>query len=149
MGQAFSNDLRRRILRAYEREYLSQAAIAERFEVSRDYVKKIRQQQLRTGKMERPVQARHGPVSRVTPEIQKQIQGEVQQQPDVTLKELKERIGKAKGLSLSSSLLWLWLERLGLRRKKNRFMRKSETRKRTGSGVPNSWKRSARSRRNG
>jgi transposase len=129
MAQAFSDDLRRRILQTYERENISQAAVAERFAVSYDYVKKIRKQQLQTKKMERTLQSRHGPVSRVTAAVQKQMQTEVRQQPDLTLQELQERVHKAQKVSLSRSLLWLWLERLGLRRKKNRSTRKSATRK--------------------
>ena len=49
MGQAFSDDLRRRILQTYERENISQPALAQRIGVSYDYVKKIRKQQLRSG----------------------------------------------------------------------------------------------------
>ena len=144
MGQAFSNDLRRRILQTYAREDLSQKALAERFGVSYDYVKKIRKQQRRSGQVERPSQSRHGRVSRVTEAVQKQIRAEVGEQADVTLWELQARVQKASGVGLSQSLLWLWLQKLGLGRKKNRSMRKSGTRKRTGSGVRSSPKSSAR-----
>jgi len=143
MAQAFSDDLRRRILQTYEREDLSLPALAQRFAVSYDYVKKIRQHQLKTNKMERTPQSRYGRVSRVTPEVQKQMKGEVREQPDITLQELKERMHKTQKVHLSRSLLWLWLQRLGLRRKKNRSTRKNVTRKRTGSGANSSWKRSA------
>ncbi len=144
MGQAFSNDLRRRILQTYAREDLSQKALAERFGVSYDYVKKIRKQQRRSGQVERPSQSRHGRVSRVTEAVQKQIRAEVGEQADVTLWELQARVQKASGVGLSQSLLWLWLQKLGLGRKKNRSMRKSGTRKRTSSGVRSSPKSSAR-----
>ncbi len=144
MGQAFSDDLRRRILQTYARENMSQAALAQRFGVSYDYVKKIRKQQLRSGQMERTPQARHGCVSRVTEAVQQQIRAAVRQQADVTLWELQERMQKASGVGLSQSLLWLWLQKLGLGRKKNRSMPKSGTRKRTGSGVRSSQKSSAR-----
>lgn len=143
MGQAFSDDLRRRILQAYARENISQMALAQRFGVSYDYVKKIRKQQLRSGRMERTPQFRHGRVSQVTEAVQQQIRAEVRQQADVTLWELQERLQKASGVGLSQSLLWLWLQKLGLGRKKNRFMRKSGTRKRTGSGAWSSRKSSA------
>jgi transposase len=142
MAQAFSDDLRRRILQTYERENMSLPAVAERFSVSYDYVKKIRQHQLKTNQMERTPQSRYGRVSRVTPDVQKQMKGEVHEQPDITLQELKERMHKTQKVRLSRSLLWLWLERLGLRRKKNRSTRKNVTRKRTGSGANSSWKRS-------
>jgi transposase len=148
MAQTFSDDLRRRILQTYEKENMSLPALAQRFAVSYDYVKKIRQHQLKTKKMERTPQSRHGPVSRVTAAVQKQMQAEVRQQPDLTLQELQERVHKAQKVSLSRSLVWLWLERLGLRRKKNRSTRKSVTRKPTGSGANSSSKRSAAFGRN-
>ena len=115
--------------------------------MSYDYVKKIRKQQLRTGQMERPRQSRHGRVSRVTAEVQQQIRAAVRQQADVTLGELQERLQKASGVELSQSLLWLWLQKLGLGRKKNLSTPKSATRKRTGSGGRNSGKSSTRLRR--
>jgi transposase len=147
MAQAFSDDLRGRILQTYERENISQSALAERFGVSYDYVKKIRKQQLRTGQMERSRQSRHGRISRVTAEVQQQVQAEVRQQPDVTLWELQERMQQAKGVSLGKSLLGLWLQRLGLRRKKNPSTPKSVIRKRTGSDAKRSSKKSAPLRR--
>jgi transposase len=119
MGQAFSNDIRRRILRTYERGNVSLRKLAERFDVSYEYVKKIRKHQRETGQMDRAPQSRHGPKSRITPEVEKQIRTEVVQQPDITLLELKERIAKSTQVEVSQSRLWLCLERLGLRRKKN------------------------------
>jgi transposase len=147
MARPFSDDLRRRILAAYERENISQLVLAERFGVSYDYVKKIRKQQLRTGRMERTPQSRHGRVSRVTAEVQQQLRAAVDEQADITLWELQERLQKASGVGLSQSLLGLWLQKLGLGRKKNRSTPKSATPKPTGSGVPSSRKSSARSRR--
>jgi transposase-like protein len=73
MGQAFSDDLRRRILQTYERENISQPALAQRFGVSYDCVKKIRKQQLRSGQTERIPQSRHGRDSQVTEEVQQQL----------------------------------------------------------------------------
>jgi transposase len=119
MPEAFSNDIRRRILRTYERGGISLRGLAQRFEVSYEYVKKIRKQQRETGQMDRKPQSRHGPKSRITPEVEAQIRAEVRQQPDATLRELQERIAKAKNVTLSKSLLWLRLERLKLGRKKN------------------------------
>jgi len=135
MAQAFSNDLRRRILQTYERENISQPAVAERFRVSPDYVKKIRAHQLHTGQMERAPQSRHGAVSRVTVAVQQQLRAELRQQPDLTLWELRQRIQQATGVGLSKSLLWLWLQRLGLRLKKSRSTPKNKTPKKgTGGG---------------
>jgi transposase len=135
MARAFSDDLRRRILVAYAGGGASLAALAERFAVSFEYVRKIRKQQLRTGQMERVPQARHGPVSRVTPVLQQQLRGQLREQPDLTLWELQQRVRDRSGVKLSKSLLWLWLQRLGLRVKKNRSTRKSKTQRKPGNGA--------------
>jgi transposase len=135
MARAFSDDLRRRILVAYAGGGVTLAALAERFAVGFEYVRKIRKQQLRSGQMERMPQARHGPASRVTAAVQQQLRGQVREQPDLTLSELQQRVRKTAGVELSKSLLWLWLRRLGLRVKKNRSTRKSTTRRKLASGV--------------
>jgi transposase len=135
MARAFSDDLRCRILRAYERGGVSLRELAERFGVSWEYVRKIRKQQLRTGRMERVVQRRHGPASRVTPEVQQQLRDQLRGQPDLTLWELQRRLQKQKQILFSKSLLALWLQRMGLRRKKNLSTPKSKTRKKDGGGA--------------
>lgn len=134
MARAFSDDLRRRILVAYAGGGVSLRALAERFAVGFEFVRKIRKQQLRTGRMERVPQARHGPSSRVTVAVQQQLRGQLREQPDLTLWELQQRLRKSTGVQLSKSLLWLWLQRMGLRLKKNRSTPKSKTRKQAGSG---------------
>jgi transposase len=133
MARAFSDDLRCRILQAYESGEVSLADLARRFGVSRDYVKKIRKHQLRYGQMERVPQARHGPISRVTAEVQQQLRVELRAQPDLTLWELGQRVQQATRVQLSKSRLWLSLQQMGLRLKKSRSTPKSKTRK-SGSG---------------
>lgn len=131
MPQAYSDDLRRKFLEAYEAGRGTLGELARQFGVSFGYSKKIRAQQLRTGAKERPVQVRHGPVSRVTPQVQQQLRSTLRQQPDLTLLELQKRVHQASGVWLSKSLIWLWLRRLGLRHKKNRSAPKSKTPART------------------
>jgi len=134
MARAFSDDLRCRILQAYERGGVSLQELAGRFGVSWEYVRKIRKQQLRTGRMERVRQRRHGPASRVTPEVQQQLRDELRAQPDLTLADLQRQVQKQRRVRLSQSLLGLWLQRLGLRRKKNPSTPKSKTRKQDNGG---------------
>jgi transposase len=139
VARAYSDDLRAKILGAYERGRLGLEALAEQFGVSYGYTKKIRRQQLQTGQVERPRQWRHGPVSRVTPEVEEQLRQELRRQPDLTLQELAERLQQSRQLRLSRNRLWQVLKRLGLRRKKNRSTRPSRTvRKRSSSGKPSS-----------
>jgi|SoimicMinimDraft_3_1059731.scaffolds.fasta_scaffold16967_2 transposase len=85
------------------------------------YIKKIRRQQLQSGRVERPLQTRHGPVSRVTPEIEEQLR----QQPDLTLWELGEGLKQSHQVQLSRTRLSQVLQRLELRRKKNPSTRPS------------------------
>lgn len=134
MARAFSDDLRCRILRAYEPGKVSLRELAERFGVSWEYARKIRKQHLRYGQMERVKQRRHGPVSRVTAEVQQIIHNQVRAQPDLTLWELQQQVQKQRRIWLSKSLLGLWLQRLGLRRKKNRFTPKNKTANKGASG---------------
>ena len=119
MPRAFSDDLRCRILQAYERGGVSQRELAERLGVSFEYVRKIRKQQLRTGRMERRVQARHGPASWMTAEIEQELRSQLRAQPDLTLWELQQRLHERVGGQWSNSLIWLWWQRLDLRRNKN------------------------------
>jgi len=97
------------------------------------YSKKIRAQQLRSGHKERPPQKRHGPVGRVTPQVQQQLRSAVRQQPDMTLAERQQRIQQSSGVGLGRSWLWVWLRRLGLSRK-NHFARKNKNRPRISGG---------------
>jgi transposase len=119
MAQAYSNDLRCKILEAYARQEGSLREWAERFAVSHGYAKKIHREQLHTGQMERKPQSRYGPVSLVTAAVEEQLRAEVKKQPDVTLLELQQRLRARRQVQLSRSRWGAVLQRLGLRRKKN------------------------------
>jgi transposase len=119
MPRAFSDDLRCRILQAYELGGVSLRQVAERFGVRFEYARKIRKQQLRTGQMERVLQARHGPAPWMTAEIEQELRSLLRAQPDLTLWELQQRLRERIGVRWSKSLVWLNVQRLQLRRKKN------------------------------
>ena len=148
MPKPLSDDLRRRILEAYERAEGSQRELAERFGVGFEYVRKIRKHWRRSGHKERQPQGRHGPLSRITETARDELRGWLREQPDRTLAELREQL-QANGVSVSRSRVGQVVQQMGLRRKKNRSTRRSATRKRTGSGGQRSSKPSARSRRRG
>jgi transposase len=133
MPRAYSDDLRCKILQAYERSDAGLEKLAEQFGVSYGYTKKIRRQQLQSGQRERVAQARYGPASRVTAEIQEQLRAELRRQPDLTLAELGAHLEQSKRLRLSKTRLAEVLIRLGLRRKKNRSTRPSKTAPKVGS----------------
>jgi transposase len=117
MAQPISDDLRSRILDAYEAGAGSLLALAARFRVSWGYIKKIRMQQVRSGEKLRPPQRRHGPVSRITAEVQQQVRDWVCAQPDLTEAELSERLAGIR-VQVSRSLVGRLLRQMGLRLKK-------------------------------
>jgi transposase len=118
MGRAYSDDLRVRILEADARGEGSCRALAKRFGVSWEYVRKLRQQQAATGQKARVAQSRYGVRSKVTEPVKAHMLSLVKSQPDLTLAELRERILRDKGVSMSWGLVHLWVRRLGLRLKK-------------------------------
>jgi transposase len=127
MGKAYSDDLRRKLLEAHDRGEGSLRALAQRFGVSVPYAWKISRQRRRTGQIER-VQQRHGPRSRMTPEVQSRLRGLLRQQPDSTLRELQQRLGERAQVKVSVQHLWRVLQRMGWRLKKSRSTPKSRTR---------------------
>ena len=146
MARAYSDDLRRRILQAYEQEEGSEARLAQRFRVSLSYVKKIRRQLRHTGKMER-VPHQPGRKPKFTGPVRQQLCRWLEQQPDLTLAELQEQLRQQQQLSVSLPALWIVLRKIGMRLKKSHSTRKSATRRRTGNGGKPSSQPSARSRR--
>ncbi len=107
--------------------------LAERFEVSVGWAKKISARRTRTGQTERPPW-RRGPKSRVTPVVQNWLREQIRRQRDVTLRELQEQLPPAQGLGLSIGRLWLALRQMGLRLKKSHSTPKNKThRKRSGA----------------
>jgi transposase len=125
MPQPFSDDLRCRILLAYEAGEGTLEELAEDFGVSYGYTKKIRQQQVRSGQMERRQRA-YGPRSPLDETRRQKLQEWVQVQPDLTLVELQEKLQQECGLRISLPPIWRVLKELGLRYKKN-STRKSRT----------------------
>jgi len=134
MAKAYSNDLRRKLLEAYDRGEGSLRKLADRFGVSSPWAWKISSQRRRTGQMER-VEQRHGPRSRLTAEVATRLRSLLREQPDRTLAELQQELWKAERVRFSIQHLWRVLERMQLRLKKNRSTPRSRTRQRTADGA--------------
>lgn len=134
MAQAYSDDLRCKLLEAYEAGVGSLRELAAQFRVSWGYCKKIRVQQLHTGQKERPLQLRHGPQSRITEEVKEKLRDWLRKQPDLTLAELRDRL-EAAGVRVSRSLVGQVVQQMGLRRKKNPSMPKNKIPKQAASAV--------------
>jgi len=126
MARAYSNDLRRKFLQAYDEGQDTLAELAEQFRVSLGWAKKISARRSRSGEVDAPVW-RHGPVSRVTPAVQDWIRKQIRARPDVTLQELREQLEQAQHVRLSMGRMWLALRQLGLPLKKKRSTRRSGT----------------------
>src|SRR5262249_31232234 len=102
MAQPYSDDLRCKLLEAYEAGAGSLRQLAAQFRVSWGYAKKIRKQQLVTGRKERPVQRRHGPLSRMNTAVQESLREWQREQADLTEVELQERLaGQEVGVAKS------------------------------------------------
>ena len=134
MARAYSNDLRRKLLEAYDRGEGSLRELAVRFAVSHGYTKKIRKQQLRSGQMER-VPQRYGEHRRATAEFQGRLRQMIRQQPDLTLAEMQQKLYEANREQWSVSGLWRVIARMGLRLKKSRSTPPSKTRRKRSSAV--------------
>jgi transposase len=118
MAKAYSNDLRRKLLEAYDRGEGSLRELAERFGVSSPYAWKISAQRKQTGQVER-VEQRHGPESKVTGAVEQPLRAWVRQQPDLTLVELQERLWETARLPVSVARVWQVLRRMKLPLKKS------------------------------
>src|ERR1035441_5124791 len=129
MAKAYSNDLRCKLLTAYDRGQGSLRVLAELFSVSYDWAKKISRQRLRSQQMERVAQSRHGVESRVTPAVEAELLRQLREQPDSTLADLQKGLQQSFGIGISSEHVWRGLKRLGVRLKKSHSTQPSETSK--------------------
>ena len=118
MPAAYSQDLRDRVLAAYDRG-MKTKAIAEVFAVSPAYARRVKQRRRQTGETSaRPVGS-----PGVIKVDRARLTELVRQDPDATLEELRERLGVACGLST----ICVALQALGFTRKKRRSVRPSRT----------------------
>lgn len=145
MARAYSNDLRSKFFQAYDEGAETLEELAERFRVSVGWAKKISARRTRTGEIDAP-QWRHGPKSRVTEAMAEWIREQIRRQPDVTLRELGERLAESKGVHLSTTRMWWTLRRLQLPLKKNRSMPRSKTPQQRSSVGKHGGRKSRRSK---
>jgi transposase len=116
--QAYSFDLRTRVVSAYEKGGNTIAVIAERFAVGQTLLKKMLRQKRETGTMERvPQHAGAKPILSAPqrPWLAKQSH----ELPDATLAELQQRFAQKKHVALSAATVWRELKTWRLPRKKS------------------------------
>ena len=120
-GQAYSDDLRQRVLAAEG----TARAVSARFGVSPSYVIKARQRRDRTGET-RALKARQTQVRRLAGH-EEALRAEVARHIDATLAELRDWLRTERGVQVGITALWRELVRLGLTLKKSRCEPPSRT----------------------
>ncbi len=100
MAKAYSDDLRRRFLSAYEQGEGTLEELADRFMVSLAWGKKLRGQFERTGRMER-VEQRRGTPRKLLEGAREQLRGWVLTDHDLTLNLLQAKLRGQCGVSVS------------------------------------------------
>ena len=118
MGVAYAQDLRDRVLAAYDRG-MKTKQIAELFEVSSSWARRVKQRRRETGETApRP----RGGATVIKINLDR-LGWLVKQRPDATIKELHALLG----VDCVESAVCMALKRLGLSFKKKRSMRRSKT----------------------
>jgi len=127
MARAYSDDLRRKLLEAYEQGEGSLPELARRFHVSPGWAKHISATLSRTGKKERTPGGKRGRKSRLTAEAAAYLRSRVEEQPYRTLAELQEDLRGNQGIGIGITRIWTVLRQMGLRLKKSRSTPPSRT----------------------
>ena len=143
MARPYSNDMRQKLLEAYDQGQGSLSELARRFGVSRGWAWKISAARKRTGRIERTSYI-PGPKRGVDEKVLASILGA---RADATLPELQAELERRSGLRFSTQHLWRVVKRMGFRLKKSHSTPKSATAKRTASGGKSSSRPFAPSRR--
>lgn len=112
---------RRKIIKAYEDESLSQRALAKRFGVALSFVQKLIKQYRETDSVAPKIRTQQTP-PKLTKEHLAILRRLVAEQHDATLDELRTKLVAEIGLEVSRSTVDRALHRLGLSFKKRRSM---------------------------
>lgn len=131
----YSQDLRDRITQTLEAGEETQPEIAENFGVSLSFVEKLWNRWRTTGQSAAKPHA--GGASRRLQDHAELLRHEVEQQPDATLEELRQRLRKAKAPAVSGATICRELQRLNLPLKKSRPTPLNATPRGSKSCAPN------------
>lgn len=119
--EAYSLDLRKRVLAACDAGKGTKE-VARLFEVSPAWVRRLKQRRRELNTIE-PLPRKNGPDPKLTPLHRTRLRQAVEQQPDITLAELKHKLK----LSASVPTICRALRSLGLSFKKSRSSPMSKT----------------------
>ena len=112
--RAYSLDLRQRVMKAYDEGKWTVGQIAERFKVGEWWVHKLKRQRQRDGHIA-PRKGKVGKPRSLVPEQVNRLERYVDAHPDVTLEQMREKLGVACTIITIHNTL----RRLGYRLKKN------------------------------
>lgn len=115
--QAYSVDLRERVVAAYATGQFTISQVASRFAVSVSFVDKLLKRQRTSGSVA-ALPPRGGPAPRLQAVDRQRLAACVAAQPDATLAELRQQLVAAGSPAVGQTVLWQTLQHLNLRRKK-------------------------------
>lgn len=121
MGAAYSEDLRRCIIKGAEGGQESVRALARRFEVGKSFVSRLIQQYRETGSLSAKPHG-GGEKPQIGLENLAWLKAKVVEQNDITLEELCKELEESKGINVSQSTMCRALQKIGMTRKKKHFM---------------------------
>ncbi len=122
---AYSEDLRRKIVEAVQERRMNQSEAARAFGVSLSSVKRY----VKAGREGRSLSPGKAPGKQPTldEKARKLLKADVEERPFAKLKQRQEYLQKAAGISVSESTLSRTIRSMGFGRKKGRWVRVSET----------------------
>lgn len=118
MPRSYSQDLRDRVLAAYDRG-MKTKAIAEVFAISRAWARRVKQRRRETGQ----TSAKRPGAGGIIKVDRAQLTRLVREKPDATLEELRDTLG----VECATSTICMALRALGFTRKKRRYVPRSRT----------------------
>jgi transposase len=116
--QAYSLDLRQRVVRAYERGQRTIAEVAEQFSVSSGFVKKMLRQWRETADLS-PLPHGGGKPSSLSARQRERLRRKVRQQDDISLAELQDYLRDEEQVEVHVSTICRALQESDLPRKKS------------------------------
>ena len=119
--EAYSDDLRERVVRACDEGQLTQQEIADQFGVSTSWIRRILQRRRELGTIS-ALPGGRGPQPKLSAVQQKRLKKLVEEYPDATLAELKKR----SRLRCSVSTIYRTVKSLGFSFKKSRYVQVSK-----------------------
>jgi transposase len=102
--QPYSLDLRQKIVDAYDKGDISQRKLAKTFGVAVSFVSKILLQHRRSGTLGPKIRTEQTPI-KLNPDQLEVLRQLVEEQPDVTLGELQERLREKTNVSIGISTI--------------------------------------------